>query len=187
MRINSPCSRETMSFGVCACASSAVPLRRLVARNAGFGNGGHFGKHGGAFRPGGAEATQPAAPDVRQAGQHRRDRHGDVSGEKIDHAGRQALVRDVHHLVPVMLRNSSIERCGFVPGPAEAKLSWPGCARAKAIELFHRLRRNRGMHDEHVRRRDKLRDRGEIARRVVRDLLVHRRIDGECRRPTSSV
>ena len=74
--------------------------------------------------------------------------------------------------------NSSPARCGRPPRPAEAKLSLPGCALARAIEFSHVVGGDVAGHHQHLRHRHHQRDRRKIPGDVVRDFF-HRGVDDE--------
>ena len=66
-----------------------------------------------------------------------------------------------------------------VPTPGDAKLSLPGCAFARSIELLDVARRHVGIDDEQERHVRHEPDRREIAQRVVRHLHAERGIHRE--------
>src|ERR1051325_2025614 len=76
----------------------AVPAEDVVAREAGFGDGGEVGREGRALGGGDGEAADFAGLDLRQAGRADGEHDLDLAAEEVGDRQGNRLVGHVHHL-----------------------------------------------------------------------------------------
>ena len=80
---------------------------------------------------------------------------------------------------PAARMNISTARCGVAPMPVEPNDSWPGRSLMYCTSSFIECTGSDGLHHQHEGHRRGERDRREVLRRIVGQLLVERRVGGE--------
>ena len=171
-----------MLLGVPAGASTPYQVVTSKSRRPGFGDRRHVGQRARALRRDQRERAQLAGLDVRRG---RRDADEDevhVAGEHVLHREVHALVGDVNELRAGDDVEELAREVVRGAGAARAEVERAGLGFREGDELLQVLRRQRRLRDHHVRHRRDQAHRREVLHRVVVDLRVQRRADGERRR-----
>ena len=170
------CSRAMIGAGVPAGASSAPPVQRLVAGNAGLRDRRNVGQRRNALLAAGAERPQASGLDVRHRLDERREHDLVVAAQHIDQRRPAAAERHVQQidlgLEPEQFGAEMLERADAGRGV----LSSPGFSFAIASSSFSELHRQARMHRQHIGAGAHDADRRERLDRVVGQ-LVQPRID----------
>ena len=150
----------------------AVPLARLVAGEARFGERRQLGKRRQPLAARHAERAHLAGGDVRAGVDRGNEHHRRVACQQADHRRTGTAIRHVHHL---HARHRVEELAGEMRRAAAARASEADLARARLCrgdQLGHRVHRERRMHDQDVRAERHQAHRLEVLHRVVGHLLV---------------
>src|SRR5215467_13318986 len=154
-----PCDRLLRRLG---WRKQAPPDVRVVARNAGLGEGRNVGKQGKPLRAPDGEGAQAPRLDVRHDLERVGDEEGEAPAQEVGDRGSAALIRHMHHVDPGLeaqqLRREVLRAA--VAGRAVVERS--GLGLRERDQLLHRLRRELRRHDEHQRRIADARHRSEI-------------------------
>src|SRR5215831_3425914 len=140
----------------------APPDVRVVARNAGLGEGRNIGKQGKALRAPDGEGAQAPRLDVGHDLERVGDEEGEAPAQEVGDRGSAALIGHVHHVDPRLeaqqLRREVLRAA--VAGRAVVERS--GLGFRERNQLLHRFRRRLGRNHEHERRIADARYRREV-------------------------
>ena len=170
---SSACSLFTMSAGVPA---GARMIDQFDASKPGTVSaiGGTSGVSASRSADDTPSAFSVAVLHQRQRRGRRREHQRHASGDDIDDRRRGAVVGNVPSSVPVIILNSSANRCCDVATPGDAYSSSPGFSLAQLDQLRHRVRRQRCGRHQQKRILRHQRDRREILVRIEWRVLVER-------------
>ena len=177
----SACSRSTIGFGVPAGATiicQEAKSKPGTPASATVGISGAIGSRVADDTP--SARTLPSASSG-STGVGSREHHRNVAGDQIGQRRRVAAIRHVQHVDAghglEQLEAQVLRRAG--PGRAVGEL--PGLRLGELDEVGDAVHRQRRIDHQHEGRVGDERDRREILRRIVGQVLVQRHVDGERR------
>ena len=156
-----------------------VPGRGLEARHAGFGDGRHIRQGIETAGRGDAERPHFVVAHQRHSGARIGKDHLHVAGDDVAQRRRRALVGNVRHLNPGHGLEQLAGEVDRVARTARRECQLAGLLLGQPDQVGDRLYRQRRVDHQHQREACRVRHKGKVLHRVVGQVPVKGRVDGQ--------